>query len=130
MQKVRTKAELMRQMRRFFADHDRGISVALFADLCGVSESLLKKVFISESEPMSERLQIRADKALNHYMNGEVAIMRNRYNGKKRVTYRENPEPKARRTYQLTVNGGEIKLKVGLKARGDYTDPTLDELLK
>jgi hypothetical protein len=50
-------------------------------------------------------------------------------NGERYFQYRREAKPIARRNFGLTVEGGQIKLKVGLRQRGDYSARTLDELL-
>lgn len=130
MQKVRTKAELMRIVPRFIKDKNRGISIKLFCDVCGISERTLMDVFIHHVEMMSERTQRRVDKGITHFMNGDLVVWQHKYYNTKRVEYREKPKPFARKSFQITVKDGQIGLKVGMKQRGDYSDPNLDELLK
>ena len=120
------KAELRRTIKRFLADQERGISMALFADLAGVSLSILKAVFIYETEPMTEYVQKRVSKAYNEYKNGEVAIMQNRDNTRF-VQYRKEAKPVMAKSTALQLVNGKIKIKVGLKNAHDYSDLTLDE---
>lgn len=124
--KVYTKSELLRQVKRFLADQERGISMQLFADLAGVSLSIIKAVFIYETEPMTEYVQRRVTKAYKEYQNGEVAIMQNR-DKTKFVQYRKEAKPVMTKTTALQLVNGRIKIKVGIKNAHDYSDLTLDE---
>ena len=72
---ILSKATLMRLMDRFYADKKRGISIELFAELAGVSESILNSVFRDKIVPLSEYVQRRVSKAYLSWMQGEVAVM-------------------------------------------------------
>ena len=124
-----TKVELLRIIRRFLKDHDRGISINLFADLCGISSTSLKDIFLNETEPLSEYMQRRVNKGYREWMAGEVAIMQNRDNTKF-VQYRRDAKPVLQRTTGLQVVNGEIKIKVGVSNKYDYSGLTLDEQLE
>jgi hypothetical protein len=124
--KVYSKAELRRQVKRFLANPDRGISMQLFAELAGVSLSIIKAVFIYETEPMTEYVQRRVTKAYNEYQNGEVAIMQNK-DKTRFVQYRKEAKPVMSKTTALQLVNGRIKIKVGIKNAHDYSDLTLDE---
>jgi len=58
------KAQLLREIQRFVKDKNRGISRQLFAELCGISFTLFRDVFINETIPMSENTQIRVSSML------------------------------------------------------------------
>jgi AraC-like DNA-binding protein len=124
-----TKRDLRRIIKRFLADKDRGISMALFADLAGVSLSILKMVFLYETEPMSEYVQRRVTKAYLEFRDGEVAIMQNRDNTKF-VQYRKEAKPVIQKSTALQLVNGKITIKVGMKNASDYSDLTLDEQFK
>jgi len=123
------RSELRRIIKKFLKDKDRGISIALFADLAGISLSHLQDVFMNETEPLTEYVQRRVSKAYNEWKDGEVAIMQNR-DTSKFVQYRKDPKPRMTRSTGLQVVNGEIKIKVGISNRYDYSDLTLDEQLK
>jgi len=123
------KMELKRIIKRFLQDKDRGISIHLFADLAGVSEAHIRDVFLDESEPLTEYMQRRISKAYKEWVNGEVAIMQNR-NTSRFVQYRKEPKPVLKKTTGLHLVNGEIKIKVGITNRSDYSVLTLDEQLK
>ena len=48
-----SKRELTKHMQRFNADKDRGISIALFAELAGISVGHFYDVFIYNKEPLT-----------------------------------------------------------------------------
>ena len=124
-----TKKELFVIMKRFLKDKDRGISIALFAELCGLSNTILKDVFINEEEPLTEYVQRRVNKGYREWMAGEVAIMQNRDNTKF-VQYRKEAKPVLQRTNKLTVENGAVKIKLGITNKYDYSGSTLDEQLE
>jgi AraC-like DNA-binding protein len=123
------KRDLRRIIKRFLADKDRGISMALFADLAGVSLSILKMVFLYETEPMTEYVQRRVTKAYLEFRDGEVAIMQNRDNTKF-VQYRKEAKPVIQKSTALQLVNGKITIKVGMKNASDYSELTLDEQFK
>jgi len=131
MEKYRTipQRELMRIMKRFYKDPQRGISKKLFAELTGYDEWHLREVFENETHPMTIAVQKRVSKAYQEWKNGEVAIMKNRDNTKF-VQYRKDARPVVERKNQLEVVNGQIKLKIGLVNKYDYSQQTLDEQLE
>jgi hypothetical protein len=129
MKPTLSKAELKRIMRRFLSDYNRGISIPLFSDLCGVSVSQLRDVFLREAEPLTEYVQRRVSKAYNEWKDGEVAIMQNR-DTSKFVQFRKEAKPAMQRTTGLQVVNGEIKIKLGITKKYDYSISTLDEQLR
>ena len=129
MQKVIPKRELVRLVHRFLKNKDRGISVHLFAQLCGISPEHLKDVFLYQTEPLSETFQRRVSKGFISYMNGEVAVMQNQ-DKTRFVEYRKIAKPIFKKTYNLQLVGGEIKLNLGIRNKHDYSLETLDEQLE
>lgn len=124
-----TKVKLRRIMYRFLSDHNRGISVDLFAELAGISGTLLRNVFYYQTLPMSETTQYRVSKAYHEWMNGEVAIMINPDNTKF-LEYRKKPKPAMVRGMNLQLKNGQIKISLGIKPKYDYDVQTLDEQLE
>lgn len=122
------KRDLKIIMQRFLSDKDRGISIPLFSDLCGVSINQIRDVFLNHTEPLSEYVQRRVSKAYNEWKNGEVAIMQNR-DTSKFVQYRKEAKPALEKVTKLQVVNGEIKIKLGINNKYDYSDSTLDEQL-
>ena len=125
MDPVIPKRELMEQMRRFFEDKNRGISIKNFADLCGFYKSDLRDVFIYKKRPLSEYVQVRVSRALNAWKNGDVAVMRKRFN--KYVQFRKQSRPRIARSVRIVFEDGNFRLKPGLRNLGDYSEKTLDE---
>ncbi len=129
MMNVIPKQELKRIIRKFLVDQERGISIPLFADLAGLSVNQIRDVFLNDKEPLTEYVQRRVSKAYTEWKNGEVAIMQNR-DTSKFVQYRKEAKPSLKRSTTLQVVNGEIKVKVGIVNRYDYSDRTLDEQLE
>jgi len=126
MIKIMTKAEIYRQMERFWKDPDKTLSIPMFAELSGLSETLLKRVFYVKDMDMSEHTQIAVSRALERMTRGDVVMV---YDRKKRrsLFYRQQPKPRLAKSVGLTVNDGKIGLKVGIKNKSDYSKPGFDE---
>ena len=124
-----TKLELKRIMRRFIDDKNRGISLKLFANHAGLSESHFYDIFKYLNEPLTEMMQIRVSKAYQEYCRGELAIMQNRDNTRF-VQYRKEPKPQFERTSKLELVDGRIQIKLGIKPKYQYNEISLDEQLK
>jgi len=122
------KARLLREIKRFVKDKNRGISKQLFAELCGISYPLFRDVFEYETVPMTENTQIRVSRAYAAYKRGEVAVMQNRDNTRF-VQFRKEPKPVYERSTALQVVDGQIKIKVGIRNAADYSGSHLDEQL-
>ena len=129
MQPVIPRQELKRTIKRFLSDKNRGISIPLFAELCGVSVAILRLVFIKEEEPLTEYVQRRVSKGYQSWLRGEVAVMMNR-DQTRFVQYRKEPKPRVARSMGLEVQNGQIKLKIGLKNKADYSNLDIDEQLR
>jgi len=129
MQPVIPRQELKRTIKRFLSDKNRGISIPLFAELCGVSVAILRLVFIKEEEPLTEYVQRRVSKGYQSWLRGEVAVMMNR-DQTRFVQYRKEPKPRVARSIGLEVQNGQIKLKIGLKNKADYSNLDIDEQLR
>jgi hypothetical protein len=126
---VLTKSELNVIIHRFLKDENRGISYKLFADLAGIDESTLTKVFLYRSMPMSEFIQRRVSRAYTEWMDGRVAVME-RIDGTRYIQYRREAKPRLARLQRLQVVNGKVQLKVGIGNRADYSQPTLDEQMR
>ena len=129
MQPTIPRLELKRTIKRFLTDKNRGISIPLFAELCGVSVAILRLVFIKEEEPLTEYVQRRVSKGYQSWVRGEVAVMMNR-DQTRFVQYRKEAKPKVARSMGLEVQNGQIKLKIGLKNKADYSNLDIDEQLR
>jgi len=126
---VLPKRELLRVIKRFIKDPNRGISIRLFAELCGVDKDHLLDVFFFRTHTLTEYMQIRVNKGYQSWQKGEVAVMQNR-DKTRFVEYRREPKPRLARTTGLHLVNGEIRIKVGVSNRGDYSGQTLDEALE
>ena len=124
MEEILTKVELRRIVKRFIEDKNRGISIKLFCEIAGVSESNLYRVFIYHEE-MTETVQRRVSKGYNKWHRGELAVMQNR-DTTVYVEYRKQPKPRLVRGYGIEFQNGKIKMKIGIRNKADY-DLTLDE---
>jgi len=126
MMKVMTKAEIYRQMDRFWKDTDKTLSIRMFAELSGLSQSLLTRVFYVKDMDMSEHTQIAVSRALERMTRGDVVMVYDKGN-KRRLIYRQEPKPRLAKSIGLTVDGGKIGLKVDIKNKSDYSRPGFDE---
>ena len=124
-----SKAELKRQIKRFLADKDRGISIPMFAQLAGISKATLLDVFDYETESMSETTQRRVNKAYMQWKAGAVKIMK-RQDNTRYVDYRRVAEPAIMHGMGLKVTSEGIKLRVGMVNRHDYSEIDLNEALR
>jgi hypothetical protein len=128
MMKILTKAEIYRRMERFWQDEDRTLSIQMFAEFCGLSPSLLYRVFHDKTLPMTEHTQICVSRALERMARGDVVMVYGR-DQRRRLLYRQEPKPRVVKANTLTIKDGKIGLKVGLKNKSDYSDPTFEEEL-
>jgi alpha-galactosidase/6-phospho-beta-glucosidase family protein len=124
-----TKRELTKHMQRFNADKDRGISIALFAELAGISHGHFYDVFIYNTEPLTEMVQRRVSKAYQQWKAGNVKVMK-RIDNTRYVDYRKESQPVFMPKMGLQVTSDGIKVKVGMVNRHDYSETTLDEALR
>ena len=126
---ILSKTELKKQVKKYIADPERVLSIALFAELCGMSLLHFRDVFITDRSPVSENVQMRANKALEAVKNGEVRVMQRR-NLSRYVEYRKVAQPNIQPSMGLKVTSEGIKLRVGMVNRHDYSQPDLDEALR
>jgi hypothetical protein len=125
--KVMPRKELLRQLKLFKADKKRGITFKNFALIAGISYYHLNSI-VAERLPMTELSQKRLSKALNEFKLGKVATIEH-VSGRTEPVYRQKPVPLARKSMGLTVKNGQITISVGMRQLGDYSRPTLGELL-
>lgn len=127
--KALSKHELYRQMSRYADDANTPFSWASFSELCGVSASHLRKIFVYRDSPLTEDVQVRVSRALEKMKAGDVTVM---YNKDKSRFIKHNPEPKPRiaRGYQIKLIDGQLKVQPGLVNRNDYSQITLKEQLE
>lgn len=129
LQAVLPKKQLLTEVKRFIKDKDRGISLKLFADLCGIDKTHLLDVFFYRTHPLTEYIQIRVSKGYKAWQNGEVAVMQNQ-DKTRFVEYRRTAKPRTVNSTGLQVVNGVIKIKLGVRNLGDYSGFDLDEQLK
>jgi hypothetical protein len=129
MTKIWPKSELFRLMERFHADKERGISIKLFCELCGIGTQTFKDVFLYKKAPLSEMVQIRVSKGYNEWLRGRVRIMQNR-DQTRFVDYRREAKPPLMPSTKLELTPQGIKVRVGMVNRHDYQQPDLDEALR
>jgi len=122
---ILTKVELLRQIKKFLQDPDRGISHAMFAELCGINKFYMMDVFVYQTEPLSETVQIRVNKGYDAWKRGIVKTMVRR-NQTRYVDYRKEPQPLLAPSMGLKLVGGELKLRVGMVNRHDYSQRDLN----
>jgi hypothetical protein len=127
--KIMPKAEIYRQMERFWKDPDKTLSIKMFAEFCGLSESLLKRVFYVKDLDMTEHTQIAVSRALERMTRGDVMMIYDKGN-KRRLLYRQEPKPRLAKSMSLVADGGQIGLKVGIKNKSDYSRPDFAEQMK
>lgn len=114
---MRTKAQLLEEIPKFLADKNRGISIVMFAELCGVDHSHLRDVFLKRLEPLTEHMQRRVNKAYAQVLAGEIRIMQR---GLRRyMEYREEPKPSMVRRSLIAWDGAGFKLDIGVRPRAD-----------
>jgi hypothetical protein len=128
METVIPKSELLRIIKAFVSDKRRGISIQLFADVCGIDRSQIYEVFVHEQYPMSELVQRKVSRGYSAWRDGYIAVME-QY-GKKWFEWRKEPKVRMVRSQSLQVRNGQIVLNVGIRNRLDYVGSSLDEQLK
>jgi hypothetical protein len=126
MLKVIPKQELLQIIKRFAKDEKRGISLPVFCELCGLSISHFRDVFIDNNHPLTEIIQRRVSKGYQSFKNGEVAVMVNR-DRSRFVEYRKKPKLRLARSNKIVLVNGNIKLQMGIVNRNDYSASSLDE---
>lgn len=124
-----SKEQLKREIRRFFQDQDRGISIPLFAELTGFNPQYLRAIFLYGKEELSETVQLRVNKAYAEWKAGNVRVMK-RPDNTRYVDYRRESKPVFMPSMGLKVTSEGIKLRVGLRNRHDYSEDSLDDKLR
>lgn len=127
--KLLSKKELLREIQLFLRDKNRGISVKLFADLCGIAHTMLWDVFVLQTVPLSEYVQTRVNKAYAEWKAGNVRVMMNA-DRSRFVDYRKESRPPIRSSMSIRFEKGKMTLKIGPKNRHDYSERSLEEQLR
>jgi hypothetical protein len=116
-------------MKRFVKDQERGISIALFCELAGISKQQFYDVFVHRIYPQTETMQLRVSKAYQQWKEGNVKVMRRKDNTRF-VEYRRESQPAMMPGMGLKVTPDGIKIKVGMVNRHDYSEIDLQEALR
>ena len=124
-----SKRELMRLIDRVFDDPHPGISVNLFADLCGISSHYFRDVFLRKEVPLSASLQHRASKAYRALLRGETVQKRFRL-GRGEIEYRKGPKPALRRETRIVFTPDGFKVHSAVRNKYDYRILRLDEQME
>jgi hypothetical protein len=124
-----SKKQLLIEIKRFCDDKDRGIGLGHFCEICGIAEDTLKSVFIKQTDPMSEYVQVRVNKGYAEWKAGNVRVMV-RPDRTKFVEYRKRRLPPILPDMRLQLSDGQLKLRIGPKNRHDYSVDSLDEQLR
>jgi len=119
-----TKQELRRQIRKFLYNPDRGISHRMFAELCGVNMDHMRDVFLYQTKPMTEMMQIRVNRGFDAVKRGAVRTMKRRDNSHF-VDYRPEPKPEFVPKYGVRFVNGRVVMNVGMVNRHDYSESDL-----
>ena len=120
------KFELYKMVQRLRDDPQPPISFGMLCELAGVSKTQMDNIFVRNTATMSEMVQIRLSRAFEKLRKGEVTVIRHR-DQTRELKYLKEPKPRMRRSMGLTIDNGQIKLKVGIRNRGDYTNPTFKD---
>ena len=126
---VYSKRELKERMGRFIADANRGISMIVFSELCGVTERLMRNIFVHGTADLSEVNQIRISRVLRSWEAGEIAVMQGRYNTRF-AEYRKEPRLRLARTWGLKVTPEGLKVDARVRNKADYGEPGFLEQLE
>ena len=126
MMTILSKAEIYRQMERFWKDQDKTLSIRMFAELSGLSQSLLIRVFSVKDMDMTEHTQIAVSRALERMTRGDVVMVYDKAR-RRSLVYRQDPRPRLTKSLGLTVKDGKIGLTAGIKTKSDYSKPGFDE---
>ena len=127
--KVLTKVEIYRRVARYLEDPNKIMAVRFFAELCGCSEEAIYRIFRYKNLGLSESMQIRVSGALGKMERGEVRVMQNQ-DRTRTLHYVKTAKPVMQKSCRLDIQNGKISLSVGLKNRGDYSEPDLMEKAK
>jgi len=116
-----SKQQLMKEIKLFFKDKDRGISIELFGELAGLSKLHMEEVFVRETRPLTEYTQKRVNRAYAIWKTGRVKVMR-KYSGHRYVDFRKEPEIPLVPHLKIEMINGIAKVKLGAVNRHDYSN--------
>ena len=84
---------------------------------------------VKKDLPMSIETQTRVSRGLKRMARGEVVVVYNKDRTRKLI-YRQENKPRIARSMQVDLKGGKLCLKVGLRNKSDYSQPSLGEKMK
>lgn len=126
---ILSKSELKIQIKRFIMDKERGIGIEHFCEIAGVAKRTFLDVFVYEKSDLTEHMQMRVNRAYNHWKEGRLVVMK-RGNNTRYVDYRKTPTPPFLPQTGLKMTSEGIKISVGMVNRHDYSQPDLKEALR
>ena len=116
-----SKQQLMKEIKLFFKDKDRGISIELFGELAGLSKLHMEEVFVRETRPLTEYTQKRVNRAYAIWKTGRVKVMR-KFSGHRYVDFRKEPVVPMVSQLKIDLSSGAAKIKLGSVNRHDYSN--------
>ena len=125
---MRPKQEIREWFKRFWADRSRGVSAVVLCDFLNIGVTTFGESVLRNKMPMSNAMQATMSKFIHEWEIGRIEATKNRWNGSK-LQYRREPKVELAPTVGLRVVDGQIRLKVGLQNRRDYSGTTLKEQL-
>jgi|APFre7841882654_1041346.scaffolds.fasta_scaffold16830_2 hypothetical protein len=124
-----TKKEIRAAVERFIADETTNMSERLLAELAGISIDTFRNVFKHKTTDITPTTQIRMERALKALENGEVSIYKRR-DRTRYIAYRKEAKIPLNPGLRLTLKGGQVGLKVGMRNKNCYTETTFKEELE
>jgi hypothetical protein len=115
-----SKDQLKIEMKRFYLDKDRGISIKLFAELAGVNMEHFYDVFIYDKQPLTEYIQKRVNKAYKVWKEGGVRVMQRR-DQTRFVEFKKDPKVPFFPHMKIDMSSGQPKVVLGPRNRHDYS---------
>jgi hypothetical protein len=118
---VLSKKQLMKEIKLFLKDKDRGISIELFGELAGLSKLHIEEVFTRETRPLTEYTQKRVNRAYEMWKSGRVRVMR-KHSGHRYVDFKKEPEIPLYPNLKIEMVNGMPKVTLGPVNRHDYSN--------
>ena len=116
-----SKQQLMTEIKLFFKDKDRGISIELFGELAGLSKLHMEEVFVKENRPLTEYTQRRVNRAYAIWKTGRVRVMR-KHSGHRYVDFKKEPEIPLYPQLKIEMVNGQPKVTLGPVNRHEYSN--------
>jgi predicted ATP-binding protein involved in virulence len=116
-----SKQELMREMKLFYDDKERGISLRNFCEIAGISERLFVYVFHEKKLPLTEDTQRKVNRAYKHWKEGRIKVMKKR-NNETYPDYRKEPHIPYMTVSKLVLTDNGVKINISTQNRHDYAN--------